>query len=110
MAHGLAAASLRYFNVAGAHGRFGERHAVETHLIPIVLQVASGQRERAQIFGDDWPTPDGTCIRDYIHVDDLAEAHLLALAARGRPASTRSTTSAAAPASRSARWSRPAAR
>ena len=79
-AHGLAAASLRYFNVAGAHGRFGERHAVETHLIPIVLQVASGHRECVQIFGDDWPTPDGTCVRDYIHVDDLADAHLLALA------------------------------
>jgi UDP-glucose 4-epimerase len=79
VAHGLNATSLRYFNVAGAHGRFGERHAVETHLIPLVLQVASGQRERAQIFGDDWPTPDGTCIRDYIHVDDLAAAHLLAL-------------------------------
>ena len=79
-AHGLAATSLRYFNVAGAHGRFGERHAVETHLIPLVLQVASGQRESAQIFGDDWPTPDGTCVRDYIHVDDLAAAHLLALA------------------------------
>ena len=78
-AHGLAATSLRYFNVAGAHGRFGERHAVETHLIPLVLQVASGHRERAQIFGDDWPTPDGTCVRDYIHVDDLAAAHLLAL-------------------------------
>jgi UDP-glucose 4-epimerase len=78
--HGLAATSLRYFNVAGAHGRFGERHGVETHLIPLVLQVASGQREHAQIFGDDWPTPDGTCIRDYIHVDDLAVAHLLALA------------------------------
>jgi UDP-glucose 4-epimerase len=78
-AHGLAATSLRYFNVAGAHGRFGERHAVETHLIPLVLQVASGRRETAQIFGDDWPTPDGTCIRDYIHVDDLAAAHLLAL-------------------------------
>jgi len=79
-AHGLAATSLRYFNVAGAHGRFGERHTVETHLIPLVLQVASGQREHAQIFGDDWPTPDGTCVRDYIHVDDLAAAHLLALA------------------------------
>jgi UDP-glucose 4-epimerase len=71
--------SLRYFNVAGAHGRFGERHTVETHLIPIVLQVASGTREAVQVFGDDWPTPDGTAIRDYIHVDDLAEAHLLAL-------------------------------
>ena len=78
-AHGLGAVSLRYFNVAGAHGRFGERHAVETHLIPIVLQVAAGQRESVQVFGDDWPTPDGTCVRDYIHVDDLADAHLLAL-------------------------------
>jgi UDP-glucose 4-epimerase len=79
VAHGLAAVSLRYFNVAGAHGRFGERHAVETHLIPLVLQVAAGQRESVQVFGDDWPTPDGTCVRDYIHVDDLADAHLLAL-------------------------------
>ncbi|MGH3565413.1 MAG: UDP-glucose 4-epimerase GalE [Pseudonocardia sp.] len=78
-AHGLAAVSLRYFNVAGAHGRYGERHAKETHLIPIVLQVAAGQRESVQIFGTDWPTPDGTCVRDYIHVDDLAAAHLLAL-------------------------------
>jgi len=79
VAHGLAAVSLRYFNVAGAHGRFGERHAVETHLIPIVLQVATGQRDSVQVYGGDWPTPDGTCVRDYIHVDDLAEAHLLAL-------------------------------
>lgn len=82
-AHGLAATSLRYFNVAGAHvadgGRLGERHAVETHLIPLVLQVAAGTREHISIFGDDWPTPDGTCVRDYIHVDDLADAHLLAL-------------------------------
>jgi UDP-glucose 4-epimerase len=78
-AHGLAAVSLRYFNVAGAHGRFGERHAVETHLIPIVLQVAGGTRESVSMYGDDWPTPDGTCVRDYIHVDDLAEAHQLAL-------------------------------
>ncbi len=78
-AHGIAAVSLRYFNVAGAHGRFGERHAVETHLIPIVLQVAAGQRESVSVYGDDWPTPDGTCIRDYVHVDDLAAAHLLAL-------------------------------
>jgi UDP-glucose 4-epimerase len=83
VAHGLGAVSLRYFNVAGAHGRFGERHAVETHLIPIVLQVAAGRRESVQVFGDDWPTPDGTCIRDYIHVDDLASAHLLALTAMG---------------------------
>jgi UDP-glucose 4-epimerase len=79
VAHGLAAVSLRYFNVAGAHSRFGERHAVETHLIPLVLQVAAGQRASVQVFGDDWPTPDGTCVRDYIHVDDLADAHLLAL-------------------------------
>ena len=79
IAHGLGAVSLRYFNVAGAHGRFGERHAVETHLIPLVLQVAAGRRESVQVFGDDWPTPDGTCVRDYIHVDDLADAHLLAL-------------------------------
>jgi UDP-glucose 4-epimerase len=78
-AHGFAAVSLRYFNVAGAHGRFGERHATETHLIPIVLQVALGQRDRVQIYGDDWPTEDGTCVRDYIHVTDLADAHLLAL-------------------------------
>jgi UDP-glucose 4-epimerase len=78
-AHGLAAVSLRYFNVAGAHGRFGERHTVETHLIPLVLQVASGARESVQVYGEDWPTPDGTCVRDYIHVDDLADAHLLAL-------------------------------
>lgn len=79
-AHGLAAVSLRYFNVGGAHGRYGERHRTETHLIPIVLQVAAGQRESVQVYGEDWPTPDGTCIRDYVHVDDLASAHLLALA------------------------------
>lgn len=78
-AHGLAAVSLRYFNVAGAHGGYGERHTVETHLIPLVLQVASGDREHITVYGDDWPTPDGTCLRDYIHVRDLAEAHLLAL-------------------------------
>ncbi|GAA2967889.1 UDP-glucose 4-epimerase GalE [Actinokineospora diospyrosa] len=78
-AHGLAAVSLRYFNVAGAYGRFGERHTTETHLIPIVLQVALGTRPAISIYGDDYPTPDGTCVRDYIHVVDLAEAHLLAL-------------------------------
>ncbi|ASO19282.1 UDP-glucose 4-epimerase [Actinoalloteichus hoggarensis] len=78
-AHGLAAVSLRYFNVAGAHDRFGERHATETHLIPLVLQVASGLRAQVSIYGDDWPTEDGTCVRDYIHVTDLADAHLLAL-------------------------------
>ena len=79
LAHGLAATSLRYFNVAGAYGGLGERHATETHLIPLVLQVASGQRAEILVYGNDWPTADGTCIRDYIHVRDLADAHLLAL-------------------------------
>jgi UDP-glucose 4-epimerase len=85
-AHDLAAVSLRYFNVAGAligedGTAIGERHDPETHLIPIALQVAAGRREKLQVFGDDYPTPDGTCIRDYIHVADLAQAHLLALRA-----------------------------
>ncbi|MFE7935166.1 UDP-glucose 4-epimerase GalE [Streptomyces sp. NPDC057456] len=80
-AHGLGAVSLRYFNVAGAYGEQGERHDPESHLIPLVLQVAQGRREAISVFGDDYPTPDGTCVRDYIHVADLAEAHLLALAA-----------------------------
>ncbi|WP_411573963.1 UDP-glucose 4-epimerase GalE [Streptomyces fradiae] len=78
-AHGLAAASLRYFNVAGAYGDQGERHDPESHLIPLVLQVALGRRASISVYGDDYPTPDGTCVRDYIHVADLAEAHLLAL-------------------------------
>lgn len=78
-AYGLAATSLRYFNVAGAYDKFGERHTEETHLIPIVLQVALGERDQVRIAGDDWPTEDGTCVRDYIHVRDLADAHLLAL-------------------------------
>lgn len=78
-AHGLAATSLRYFNVAGAYAGLGERHAVETHLIPLVLQVASGRRAEITVYGNDWPTPDGTAVRDYIHVRDLADAHLLAL-------------------------------
>jgi UDP-glucose 4-epimerase len=80
-AHGLAAVSLRYFNVAGAYGVQGERHDPESHLIPLVLQAALGQRPHISVYGDDYPTPDGTCIRDYIHVADLAEAHLLAVAA-----------------------------
>ncbi|GGV68794.1 UDP-glucose 4-epimerase GalE [Streptomyces thermoviolaceus] len=80
-AHGLGAVSLRYFNVAGAYGAYGERHDPESHLIPLVLQVALGRRETISVFGDDYPTPDGTCVRDYIHVADLAEAHLLALRA-----------------------------
>ncbi|MET9600839.1 UDP-glucose 4-epimerase GalE [Streptomyces sp. NPDC006459] len=80
-AHGLAAVSLRYFNVAGAHAGHGERHEPESHLIPLVLQVALGRRPHIDVHGDDYPTRDGTCIRDYIHVADLAEAHLLALAA-----------------------------
>lgn len=82
-AHGLAAVSLRYFNVAGAYrdtqGSWGERHDPESHLIPLVLQVAQGRRESISVYGDDYPTPDGSCVRDYLHVADLAEAHLLAL-------------------------------
>ncbi|MFF8592640.1 UDP-glucose 4-epimerase GalE [Streptomyces sp. NPDC015220] len=80
-AHGLGAVSLRYFNVAGAYGAHGERHQPESHLIPLVLQVAQGRRDAISVYGDDYPTPDGTCVRDYIHVADLAEAHLLALSA-----------------------------
>ncbi|MGW5864768.1 UDP-glucose 4-epimerase GalE [Streptomyces sp. NPDC055239] len=80
-AHGLGAVSLRYFNVAGAYGEQGERHDPESHLIPLVLQVAQGKREAISVFGDDYPTPDGTCVRDYIHVADLAQAHLLAVEA-----------------------------
>ncbi|MEV1166848.1 UDP-glucose 4-epimerase GalE [Nonomuraea sp. NPDC049784] len=76
---GLGAVSLRYFNVAGAYGRYRERHTIETHLIPNVLKVATGERESVNVFGTDYPTPDGTCVRDYIHVADLARAHLLAL-------------------------------
>jgi UDP-glucose 4-epimerase len=84
-AHGLGAVSLRYFNVAGAYGEYGERHDPESHLIPLAFQVAQGKRDSISVYGDDYPTPDGTCIRDYIHVADLAEAHLLALKAAGRP-------------------------
>jgi UDP-glucose 4-epimerase len=77
--HGLRYASLRYFNAAGASGTQGEDHTPESHLIPIALQVALGQREQVSIFGTDYPTPDGTCVRDYIHVSDLASAHLMVL-------------------------------
>jgi UDP-glucose 4-epimerase len=77
--HGLRYASLRYFNAAGAAGELGEDHIPESHLIPLTLQVALGKRDHIAIFGTDYPTPDGTCVRDYIHVSDLASAHLLAL-------------------------------
>jgi len=81
-AHGLQSICLRYFNAAGAdpEGRLGERHAPETHLVPLVLQAASGRRESISIFGTDYDTSDGTCVRDYIHIHDLAQAHWLALA------------------------------
>ena len=80
-AYDLKSISLRYFNAAGADpdGELGEDHRPESHLIPLVFQTALGQRETINIFGDDYPTKDGTCIRDYIHIDDLAQAHLLAL-------------------------------
>ncbi|NOV02530.1 UDP-glucose 4-epimerase GalE [Paenibacillus planticolens] len=80
-AHGIKYVSLRYFNAAGAHagGKIGEDHSPETHLIPIILQVALGQRAHISIYGDDYATEDGTCVRDYIHVSDLASAHVLAV-------------------------------
>jgi UDP-glucose 4-epimerase len=81
--HGLHFAALRYFNACGALPERGEAHQPESHLIPLVLQVALGQRQNAAIYGQDYPTPDGTCIRDYIHVADLVSAHLLALEALG---------------------------
>ena len=79
--HGLAYASLRYFNAAGSNGKSGELHNPESHLIPLILQTAYGTRDQISIFGTDYPTKDGTCIRDYIHVSDLAQAHVLALEA-----------------------------
>jgi UDP-glucose 4-epimerase len=79
--HGFRYASLRYFNVAGAIEGRGEAHEPESHLIPLILDVALGKRKSIKIFGQDYPTPDGTCIRDYVHVQDLAHAHLLALEA-----------------------------
>lgn len=80
-AYGIKYTALRYFNVAGAYptGEIGEDHSPETHLIPLILQVALGKREKISIYGDDYPTPDGTCIRDYIHVMDLADAHIKAM-------------------------------
>jgi UDP-glucose 4-epimerase len=78
--HGLEFVAFRYFNAAGASARFGEHHRVETHLIPNVLKVPLGQAAQAEIYGADYPTPDGTCIRDYIHVIDLSDAHIRALA------------------------------
>jgi UDP-glucose 4-epimerase len=78
--HGLEFVAFRYFNAAGASEKFGEHHRIETHLIPNVLKVALGQKPHCEIFGTDYPTPDGTCIRDYIHIADLAQAHILALA------------------------------
>jgi UDP-glucose 4-epimerase len=78
-AHGLGAISLRYFNVAGASGPQGEDHEPETHLIPLILRAAAGRRDSVSIFGTDYPTPDGTAVRDYIHVEDLADAHVRAL-------------------------------
>jgi UDP-glucose 4-epimerase len=79
--HGLRYASLRYFNVAGAVEGRGEAHEPESHLIPLILDVALGRRRSIKIFGQDYPTPDGTCIRDYVHVGDLADAHILAFEA-----------------------------
>jgi len=78
--HHLEHVSFRYFNAAGASAKCGEHHRVETHLVPNVLQVALGKKERCEVYGTDYPTPDGTCIRDYVHVIDLADAHILALA------------------------------
>lgn len=80
--HGLRFVALRYFNAAGATAQFGEDHRIETHLIPNVLKVALGQRAHVEVYGTDYDTPDGTCIRDYIHIVDLAQAHILALGAR----------------------------
>jgi UDP-glucose 4-epimerase len=81
--HGLKFVSLRYFNAAGASDKFGEDHKPETHLIPNILQVALGEKPSVEIYGTDYDTPDGTCIRDYIHILDLAQAHILALGASG---------------------------
>ncbi|MEO3755795.1 UDP-glucose 4-epimerase GalE [Streptomyces sp. B6B3] len=81
VAHGLAAVSLRYFNVAGSYGEHGERHRPESHVIPLMLQVALGRRGTMSVYGNDYPTDDGTCVRDYVHVVDIAQAHHRALRA-----------------------------
>ncbi len=88
VAYGLRSVSLRYFNAAGADpdGGIGEDHDPETHLIPLVLQAAAGRRRSVSVFGNDYPTADGTCIRDYVHVNDLADAHVLALESLERQA------------------------
>ena len=80
-AYGLRSVCLRYFNAAGADpaGELGERHEPETHLIPLILQIASGRRPHIEVYGRDYPTPDGTCVRDYVHIEDLCQAHLLSL-------------------------------
>ena len=107
-AYGLGSVSLRYFNAAGATDGNGERHDPETHLIPLVLQAAAGELPHVTVFGNDYPTPDGTCVRDYIHVEDLARAHVLALEAAGGGGRAACTTSAAAaPATPSVRSSIP---
>ena len=78
-AYGLRAVAFRYFNAAGASHGYGERHCPETHIIPLLLQTAAGERDHFTIYGNDWPTPDGTCLRDYVHVRDIAQAHIAAL-------------------------------
>jgi UDP-glucose 4-epimerase len=84
-AYGISAVAFRYFNASGAIGSIGEDHRPETHIIPLLFEAASGEREYFTIFGDDYPTPDGTCLRDYVHVADIAQAHILALEAMNRP-------------------------
>ncbi len=94
--HGIKHVALRYFNAAGASGRYGEDHRIETHLIPNILRVALGQKSHVEIYGTDYPTPDGTCIRDYIHIIDLAAAHMLALDALAQGAGSREQGSSGA--------------
>jgi UDP-glucose 4-epimerase len=84
-AYGLSVVAFRYFNASGGAATWGERHEPETHIIPILLQVASGRRAQFDMYGSDWPTPDGTCLRDYVHVSDIADAHILAMKKMGAP-------------------------